>query len=591
MAGNATIGALKVSLGIDSAQFTSGLASAQKGLGAFGKAAGIGLAAVATAAAAAATAMAFAVKGAIDHADALSKTAQKAGVATEALSRLEFAAKLSDLSLDQLAGGLQKLSRNMVDVATGSTGPAAAAFAALGISVKDSAGNVRASQDIFSDVAERFARMEDGATKTALAIQLFGKSGADLIPLLNSGKDGLKAMADESDRLGLTISTKTGRAAEMFNDTLTRVGAILSGVVNKVMEAALPALQSFASLLASPQFAQAAQTFGTTLLTVLNGVTQAIVGVTNAARDLFNYLSRGSSTVGMSLEQIKSELATANAIVNSPTANSVAKERSAAYAKQLQQQLANRQVSDPVGEGASFGDVAGFNPTLPDVKPLTADLNALATATTAAKAAEDALKLAMSEGAAVFEATRTPLESAQMELDKLGNLLNKGAIDWETYGRAVDAVRMNTAASVIGMAGQITSALGGLFKDNKAFAVASALINTAEGVTKALAQGGIWGFAGAAAVAASGAAQIATILSTNPGSSGGVKQPASAAPAVATPAAGAGGGTAIHVTFKGGGRYSQNEIESVMRQVAEQLSDGAGGNTGLSSAILNVVTN
>lgn len=573
MAGNALIGALKVSLGIDSAQFTAGLEKAQKGLGAFGKAAGVGLAAVAAAATAAATAMAFAVKGSIDHADALSKTAQKAGVATEALSRLEFAAKLSDLSIEQLAGGLQKLSRNMVDVATGSTGPAAAAFAALGISVKDASGNVRASQEVFADVADRFVRMEDGATKTALAIQLFGKSGADLIPLLNSGRDGLKAMADESDRLGLTISTKTGRAAEAFNDTLTRVGQILAGVVNKVMEAALPALQSFADLLASPQFAQAAQTFGTTLLNVLNGVTQAIVGVTNAARDLFNYLSQGSSSVGMTTDKIKAEIAAAQAIINDPNSNSVAKDRSGTYLQQLQQQLANRQVADPVGAGASFGDVAGFNPAaLPDVKPLTADLTALSTATNAAKASQDALKLAMSEGIAVFEATRSPFESAQMELDKLGNLLNKGAIDWETYGRAVDAVRMNTAASVIGMAGQITSSLAGLFKDNKAFAVASAVINTAEGVTKALAQGGIWGFAGAAAVAASGAAQIASILSANPGS-GSVKQPASSAPAAQTPVAPVAAETqkAVNITFQGLGRSG---MEQFVRELNDALGDG-----------------
>ena len=139
--GSAQIGALKVSLGIDSAQFTSGLASAQKGLGSFGKAAAVGLSAVAVAATAAATAMAFAVKGAIDHADALSKASQKAGIAVEALSRLEYAAKLSDVSLESLTGGLQKLSKSMLDVAAGK-GPDTA-FAALGIAVRDAAGNLR----------------------------------------------------------------------------------------------------------------------------------------------------------------------------------------------------------------------------------------------------------------------------------------------------------------------------------------------------------------------------------------------------------------------------------------------------------------
>ncbi len=78
----------------------------------------------------------------------------------------------------------------------------------------------------------------------------------------------------------------------------------VSGVTNKVMEAALPALQGFADLLASPEFSEAAQTFATTLITVFNGVAQAIVGITNAARDAFEFMRRGSSTVGMTVAQI-----------------------------------------------------------------------------------------------------------------------------------------------------------------------------------------------------------------------------------------------------------------------------------------------
>ena len=61
----------------------------------------------------------------------------------------------------------------------------AKAFKALGISVKDNEGNLRSSEEVFLDVADKFSKMEDGAGKTTLAIKLFGKSGADLIPLLN----------------------------------------------------------------------------------------------------------------------------------------------------------------------------------------------------------------------------------------------------------------------------------------------------------------------------------------------------------------------------------------------------------------------
>ena len=62
--------------------------------------------------------------------------------------------------------------------------------------------------------------MEDGAGKTALAIKLFGKSGADLIPLLNQGRAGIKELTDEAAKLGIVISTETAAKAEQFNDTL-----------------------------------------------------------------------------------------------------------------------------------------------------------------------------------------------------------------------------------------------------------------------------------------------------------------------------------------------------------------------------------
>lgn len=221
MASNSVIGALRVDLGLNSAQFTTGLKKAQTGLSSFGKAAAV----VASAVVAVGTALAIGTKRAIDHADALNKSAQKAGVAVEALSRLEYAAKLSDISLEQLTGGLQKLSKSMADAAIGQ-GPVTA-FKALGVAVRDGLGNLRDGNEVFSDIADRFSRMEDGALKTALSMQIFGKSGAELIPLLNEGRAGLKGMADESDRLGATINGRTAAAAEQFNDTLTRIDQVM----------------------------------------------------------------------------------------------------------------------------------------------------------------------------------------------------------------------------------------------------------------------------------------------------------------------------------------------------------------------------
>jgi len=565
MASGAQIGALNVKLGIDSAEFSAGLQNAQTKLAGFAKAAGVGLTALAAASVAAGTALGFAVKGAIDAADELSKASQKVGVTTEALSRLKYAADFSDVAFETLTGSLAKLSKNMGDIASGKGGTAQSAFMALGISVKDATGNLRSADAVMTDVAEKFSRMEDGATKTALAQQLFGKSGAELIPLLNGGRDGLKAMADESDRLGLTISTKTGRAAELFNDTLTKVGKILQGVTNKVMEAALPSLQSLADLLASPEFASAAQTFGTTLISVFTAVAQAVVGITNAARDAFEFMKRGSSAVGMTAEQISAEIKVTESLLANPNINEVAKERSAAYLAELKKQLASLDFMDPVGSGAAFGDVGGFGFGTA-AKALSVDMDAFATSTKAATEAKKALDQVMAEGLQVWEATRDPLETLQQQLDKLGNLLNKGAIDWDTYGRAVNSATMNASATTLGALGEISGALAGAFKDNKAFAVANAVINTAEGITKALAQGGIFGFASAAAIGISGAAQVATILSAQPGSAASAPSVAAPPPTSEQP------GQSMSLTVRAEGRGA-SMINEFWTGLQEQLAD------------------
>lgn len=286
MAGNSVVGALRVDLGLNSAQFRTGMKLAQGDISKFGKIAALSFAGLVTAAAGAAAAFGLAVRGAIDHADALNKAAIKVGTSVEALSRLEYAARLSDVSLDQLTGGLQKLSKSMADAATSKTSTAATAFKALGIAVTDASGQLRGSDEVFADVADRFSRMEDGATKTALAMQIFGRSGADLIPLLDTGTTGLKQMADEADRLGVTIDDETAIAAEGFNDTLTRIGAMLQGVANKVMEAALPALQGLANTLASPDFATAAQWLATTIVGAIDRIIQATIWAIQKIKEL-----------------------------------------------------------------------------------------------------------------------------------------------------------------------------------------------------------------------------------------------------------------------------------------------------------------
>jgi hypothetical protein len=193
-------------------------------------------------------AMAAMVTSSIDAADALSKLSQRTGETVENLARLQYAGSLADVSNDALATSLKKLSKNMAEAASG-TGEVADAFRAIGVSVVASDGKLRSSGDVLNDVADRFAGYEDSAAKAALAQAIFGRSGADLIPLLNAGSQGLKEMGDEASRLGVVISTATAQAAERFNDQMTRVNAALGSIAKQTATELLPVLNELADSL------------------------------------------------------------------------------------------------------------------------------------------------------------------------------------------------------------------------------------------------------------------------------------------------------------------------------------------------------
>lgn len=180
-------------------------------------------------------------RAAINFADDIGKMAQKVGMTTEELSKLTYAAKLSDVTMQELQVGVQQLSKNME---AGSEG-----LAVLGISATDTSGNLRSTADVFADVAEAFAGIEDGAGKTAIAMNIFGRSGAQLIPLLNSGRRGLNDMGSEAQRLGVVISGNAAKAAETFNDNLTRLQEAMNGLVQEGLAPLLPELIRFTEVL------------------------------------------------------------------------------------------------------------------------------------------------------------------------------------------------------------------------------------------------------------------------------------------------------------------------------------------------------
>ena len=177
--------------------------------------------------------------------DQFSKLSQRTGVSVEDLSRLNYAASLNNVSLDDLSNALKQTAKNMADVQRG-TGDALPAVEALGLKQDLLNGKFRTAPQLLGAVADKFAGFADGANKSALAQKLFGDAGDRLIPLLNNGSAGLRAMADEADRFGVTIDEKAAKAAERFNDNMTRLDAQMQGFRQTVGNAFIPSLEALA---------------------------------------------------------------------------------------------------------------------------------------------------------------------------------------------------------------------------------------------------------------------------------------------------------------------------------------------------------
>lgn len=164
----------------------------------------------------------------VETASALNDTSVALGVTTEALQELGYAAQLNGSSLEGMADGLRKLSIHMEAAAEGG-GEAAEVFRKLGVSVTEG-GKLRAADAVLEDIAEKFKAMPDGARKVATAIDLFGKSGASLIPTLTVGREEIVKLREEARGLGVVMSKELIESGDSLGDTWDKLKFAADGL-------------------------------------------------------------------------------------------------------------------------------------------------------------------------------------------------------------------------------------------------------------------------------------------------------------------------------------------------------------------------
>ena len=180
--------------------------------------------------AASATLFGFA-KFTADAGEEASKAAQKLGISVGALQRLETAAYLGDVSMESLQQSLGVLSRQLVSAKEGSA-DAAKALRKVGLDTRAFGGRLPTTTQALGAIADRFASMPDGVEKSALAMDLFGRAGRDMIPFLNKGSAEIAKAAAMADKYGTVLSDVDVQLSNEFNDTIKESTLALKGLRN-----------------------------------------------------------------------------------------------------------------------------------------------------------------------------------------------------------------------------------------------------------------------------------------------------------------------------------------------------------------------
>jgi hypothetical protein len=163
------------------------------------------------------------------------------GVSERTLEGWGLAATHAGLNIDGLAGGMRTLSRHMEGLASGSE-ESVEAFEKLGTGLTAAEAAGLDTEQVIKLVADRFKDMPDGAEKSALAIQLFGRAGLQLLPILNQGSEGLDKASQKAKEFGLELSGSQRIALDNYDQALDDLSSSLEGFKTQVAAAFAPSL-------------------------------------------------------------------------------------------------------------------------------------------------------------------------------------------------------------------------------------------------------------------------------------------------------------------------------------------------------------
>lgn len=347
--------------------------------------------------------------------DAINDLSQKSGESVETLSRIGYAAEQSGSSLEGIAKGMKAAAKSATEAASG-TGAAAKAYAALGVSVKDTDGSLKGSEELLLDVAEQLSQYEDGLAKSAIAQKIFGKAGDELIPFLNKGRAGIEELTKKADALGITMSTRAAKAADDFGDAMSTLGSITRGVVGRALEQVLPAVNELLEgFIATKEGAESLNQASRVLATGL----KLLLSVGVVIGEVFNQVGNSIAASAAALTAVADgEFKRAKDILLD--GNRQAVESAKKTVDQLETIWAE-----------------GGNTIVDDLEEVQVTVRKILSGGALGEGMDEFRKKLESQGKALTESLQTPLEKMNAAIATADQLLKANVITFETWQKAV----------------------------------------------------------------------------------------------------------------------------------------------------------
>lgn len=216
--------------------------------GKFAKGVGVGAAAIGVAAVAAGAGMFKMATSSAETTDRIDKLSQKIGLSRKGFQEWDFIMSQSGGSVEGLQMGFKTMVNSM-DQAIAGTGKGADSFKKLGVSVKDSNGKVKDQETVFNETVVALQNMENGTEKAKLANDLFGRSGAEMMPLLNGAAGSVEEMKKQAHDLGLVMGDDAIDAGVAFTDTMDQLQRSFKTAIAAIGVQFMPVITKFADFI------------------------------------------------------------------------------------------------------------------------------------------------------------------------------------------------------------------------------------------------------------------------------------------------------------------------------------------------------